>query len=143
MLTHRLRRARFVDPHKPAVADDVSRKDCGKAADGGHGCGRPPGRRSSALSLPQLARRDMWRAMLARVVGIGIETADMLVHEVLSRPMSDRRAVARYAGLTGARLLKNRNPLENGDDLQSSSPHLVVGRLIQTSSGKRRQGLVQ
>ena len=39
---------------------------------------------------------------LARVVGVGIETADMLVHEVLSRPMRDRRAVARYAGLTGA-----------------------------------------
>ena len=39
---------------------------------------------------------------LARVVGIGIETADMLVHEVLSRPMRDRKAVARYAGLTGS-----------------------------------------
>src|SRR5437016_5166667 len=34
---------------------------------------------------------------LARVVGAGIETADMLVHEVLSRPMRDRRAVARGA----------------------------------------------
>ena len=33
--------------------------------------------------------------LLARVVDIGIETADMLVHEVLSRPMRDRRAVAR------------------------------------------------
>ena len=31
-----------------------------------------------------------------------IETADMLVHEVLSRPMRDRKAVARYAGLTGS-----------------------------------------
>ena len=40
--------------------------------------------------------------LLARIVGIGVETADMLVHEVLSRPMRDRRAVARYAGLTGA-----------------------------------------
>jgi len=40
--------------------------------------------------------------LLARVVGVGIETADMLVHEVLSRPMRDRKAVARYAGLTGA-----------------------------------------
>ena len=39
---------------------------------------------------------------LVRVVGIGTETADMLVNEVLSRPMRDRRAVARYAGLTGA-----------------------------------------
>src|SRR5205809_2055400 len=41
--------------------------------------------------------------LLNRVVGVGIETADMLVHEVLSRPMRDRKAVARYAGLTGRR----------------------------------------
>ena len=40
--------------------------------------------------------------LLARVIGIGIETADMLVHEVLSRNLRDRRAIARYAGLTGA-----------------------------------------
>src|SRR6516225_5465480 len=40
--------------------------------------------------------------LLARIVGVGVETADMLVHEVLSRPMRDRRAVARYAGLTGS-----------------------------------------
>ena len=26
----------------------------------------------------------------------------MLVHEILSRPLRDRKAVARYAGLTGA-----------------------------------------
>jgi len=37
-----------------------------------------------------------------RIVGVGVETADMLVHEVLSRPIRYRRAVARYAGLTGA-----------------------------------------
>jgi transposase len=40
--------------------------------------------------------------LLARVVGVGIETADMLVREVLSRDLRDRKAVARYAGLTGA-----------------------------------------
>jgi transposase len=40
--------------------------------------------------------------LLARVIGVGIETADMLVHEVLSRNLRDRRALARYAGLTGA-----------------------------------------
>jgi transposase len=37
--------------------------------------------------------------LLARVIGIGIETADMLVREILSRKLRDRRAVARYAGL--------------------------------------------
>lgn len=40
--------------------------------------------------------------LLACVLGLGIETADMLVHEVLSRDLRDRRAVARYAGLTGS-----------------------------------------
>ena len=40
--------------------------------------------------------------LLARIIGVGIETADMLVQEVLSRNMRDRRAVARYAGLTGS-----------------------------------------
>jgi transposase len=40
--------------------------------------------------------------VLARIVGIGVETADMLVQEVLSRKIRDRRALARYAGLTGS-----------------------------------------
>ena len=40
--------------------------------------------------------------LLARVIGVGIETAGMLVQEVLARNMRDRRAVARYAGLTGS-----------------------------------------
>ena len=39
--------------------------------------------------------------LLARVIGVGIETADMLVQEVLSRNIRDRRALARYGGLTG------------------------------------------
>jgi transposase len=48
-----------------------------------------------------LDTREMVRS-LSRVVGIGLETADMLVHEVLVRDLRDRRAVARYAGLTGS-----------------------------------------
>ncbi len=40
--------------------------------------------------------------LLAQVVGVGVETADMPVQEVLSRDLRDRRAVARYAGLTGS-----------------------------------------
>jgi transposase len=50
---------------------------------------------------PQEKSHAMVR-LLARVIGVGIETADMLVHEILSRSLRDRRAVARYAGLTGA-----------------------------------------
>ena len=44
---------------------------------------------------------------LERVRGIGVETADMLAHELLSRNLRDQRAVAHYAGLTGS-------PDENG-----------------------------
>jgi transposase len=40
--------------------------------------------------------------LIARIVGIGVETADTLVQEVLSRELRDHRAVARYAGLTGS-----------------------------------------
>src|SRR3954464_14031734 len=40
--------------------------------------------------------------LIARIVGIGVETADMLVREVLSRALRDRQAIARYAGLTGS-----------------------------------------
>jgi transposase len=50
---------------------------------------------------PELASHAMVR-LLARVIGVGIETADMLVHEILSRNLRDRKAVARYAGLTGS-----------------------------------------
>lgn len=40
--------------------------------------------------------------LLARIHGLGLETAELLVHEVLSRELRDRRALARYGGLTGA-----------------------------------------
>jgi transposase len=38
--------------------------------------------------------------LLGRILGVGIETADMLVHEVLSRNLRDRKAVNR-AGFAG------------------------------------------
>jgi transposase len=40
--------------------------------------------------------------MLARIFGLGLETSDVLTLEILSRTLRDRRAVARYAGLTGS-----------------------------------------
>jgi transposase len=60
-----------------------------------------------AIRLEQLAQAPKegpyaMVLLLARVVGIGIETADILVHEILSRNLRDRQAVARYAGLTVA-----------------------------------------
>jgi transposase len=66
---------------------------------------------------------------VARVVGIGIETADMLVHEVLSRPMRDRKAVARYAGLTGA-------PDESGAKRREQG-------LARAGNARVRRGMIQ
>lgn len=46
-----------------------------------------------------------WNAMvlfLARVVGLGIDTADTLVQEVFRRVFRDHRAVASYVGITGS-----------------------------------------
>jgi transposase len=67
--------------------------------------------------------------LLARVIGVGIETADMLVHEVLSRNMRDRRAVARYAGLTGSPDESGRTRREKG--------------LARSGNGRVRRGMVQ
>lgn len=51
---------------------------------------------------PQNSRAGAMIHLLSRVVGVGVETADMLAHEILLRDLHDRRAVARYAGLTGS-----------------------------------------
>ncbi len=67
--------------------------------------------------------------LLARVVGIGLETADMLVHEVFSRPLRDRRAVARYAGLTGA-------PDESGQKRRERG-------LAKAGNPRVRRGMIQ
>jgi transposase len=40
--------------------------------------------------------------LIARILGVGVETADMLVTEILSRHLRDHKAIARYAGLTGS-----------------------------------------
>ena len=67
--------------------------------------------------------------LLAQVVGVGIETADMLVQEVLSRNLRDRRAVARYAGLTGA-------PDESGAKRREKG-------LAKAGNARVRRGMIQ
>jgi transposase len=67
--------------------------------------------------------------LLARVMGIGIETADMLVHEVLSRNLRDRRAIARYAGLTGS-------PDESGKKRRDKG-------LARSGNPRVRRGMIQ
>jgi len=67
--------------------------------------------------------------MLAKVLGIGVETADMLVHEVLSRDLRDDRAVGRYAGMTGA-------PDESGSKRREKG-------LAKAGNARVRRGMIQ
>jgi transposase len=67
--------------------------------------------------------------MLAQIMGIGVETADMLVHEVLSRNLRDQRAVARYGGLTGA-------PDESGTKRREKG-------LARAGNARVRHGMIQ
>jgi transposase len=67
--------------------------------------------------------------LIARVIGVGIETADMLVNEILSRNLRDRRAVARYAGLTGAPDESGRRRREKG--------------LARSGNARVRRGMIQ
>jgi transposase len=67
--------------------------------------------------------------LLVRVIGVGVETADMLVQEVLSRNMRDRRAIARYAGLTGSPDESGRKRREKG--------------LARSGNARVRRGMIQ
>jgi transposase len=87
-----------------------------------------------ATRLERMAQQPDDRAhamtrLLARVVGVGIETADMLVREILLRDLRDRRAVARYAGLTGAPDESGRRRREKG--------------LARAGNARVRHGMVQ
>jgi transposase len=66
---------------------------------------------------------------LQRITGVGLETADMLVNEVLSRNLRDRRAVARYAGLTGSPDESGRKRREKG--------------LAKAGNARVRRGMIQ
>jgi transposase len=67
--------------------------------------------------------------LLARVYGVGLETAEMLVYEVLVRNLRDRRAVARYGGITGA-------PDESGARRREKG-------LARTGNARVRRGMLQ
>ena len=85
-------------------------------------------RNQQLAATPEKGTHPMVR-LLARAMGIGIETADMLVHEVLSRNLRDRRAVARFAGLTGS-------PDESGKRRREKG-------LAKAGSARVRRGMIQ
>jgi transposase len=67
--------------------------------------------------------------LLARVRGLGIETADMLANEVMTRCLRDRRAVGRYAGITGS-------PDESGSRRREKG-------LAKAGNARVRRGMIQ
>jgi transposase len=85
-------------------------------------------RRERLERAPAGGRHAMVR-LLAGIIGIGVETADMLVQEILSRNLRDRRALARYAGLTGS-------PDESGSRRREQG-------LAKAGNARVRRGLIQ
>src|ERR1700730_9449805 len=89
---------------------------------------------------PETGPHAMGR-LLPRIVGVGVETADMLVHEVLSRPMRDRRAVAR-----GARPRAGQGP-DPGAGLTGSPDESGAQRreqgLARGGDARVRRGMIQ
>ena len=85
--------------------------------------------RAKRLERPAREGRNAMVHLLARVVGVGVETADMLVQEVFSRNLRDRKAVARYAGLTGA-------PDESGQKRRERG-------LAKAGNARVRRGMIQ
>lgn len=77
---------------------------------------------------PQTGAHPMLR-LLARLKGIGVESSDMLVHEILYRGLRDRRALARYAGLSGS-------PDESGSRRREKG-------LPRAGNGRVRKGMLQ
>ncbi|WP_119390454.1 IS110 family transposase [Taklimakanibacter lacteus] len=66
---------------------------------------------------------------LIRVVGLGVETADMLDSEMFARPLRDRWAAARYGGLTGS-------PDESGTRRREQG-------LARAGNSRVRRGMIQ
>jgi transposase len=67
--------------------------------------------------------------LLVRIIGLGVETAQQLAHEILFRNLRDRKAVARYAGVTGS-------PDESGSKRREKG-------LSRSGNGRVRKILIQ
>ena len=85
--------------------------------------------RAQGLEQTPQEKTHVMVRLLARILGLGLETADMLVHEVLARTWRDRRAVARYAGLTGSPDESGRRRREKG--------------LAKAGNARVRRGMIQ
>jgi len=86
-------------------------------------------RRGRRLAEAPQAGLNPMILILARVFGVGGMTAESLVREVLYRNLRDRRAVARYVGLTGS-------PDESGKKRREQG-------LAKAGNGRVRRMLIQ
>ncbi len=57
--------------------------------------------RQQVMTIVDPNRIERMIQLLVRLVGLGVETATALVHEVFSRQFRDRKALAAFVGLTG------------------------------------------
>ncbi len=57
--------------------------------------------RDQVVTVPDPGREERMIQLLVQICGLGIETATVLVREVLCRPFKDRRALAGFVGITG------------------------------------------
>lgn len=85
-------------------------------------------RRKRLATVPEHKHAAAVR-QLVRVVGLGVETADMLDSEMFNRFLRDRWAVARYGGLTGS-------PDESGQKRREQG-------LARAGNGRVRRGMIQ
>ena len=85
--------------------------------------------RQQRLEQDPADKRNAMVLMLTKIVGLGMETAEQLVHEMLSRDFRDRKAVARYAGLTGS-------PEESGSKRREKG-------LARSGNGRVRKIMIQ
>jgi transposase len=85
--------------------------------------------------------------LLVRIIGLGVETAQQLAHEILFRNLRDRKAVARYAGVTGSpdesgsKRRKRDFPFRQWSRAQNTDPVIVADR--EDPTRERSCALVQ
>jgi transposase len=70
--------------------------------------------REEAVTVVEPDRIQRMIRLLVAIVGLGVETATTLVHEVFSRRFRDRKAVAAFVGVTGTPYASGGSKREQG-----------------------------
>ena len=109
--------------------------------------GQLEGARLERIKQARKAGTSAMVLLLARVIGIAIETADTLVQEVMSHNLRDQRALGRSGGLTGSptKAETNAEKKDSPDPACSRAPRNGSARLAlpQFPEGERPGAMVQ